>query len=344
MNVELPYPFKTREFLGIRDNFSLIKDVRSNLLFENSEILQPSISVVIPTFKAPYLLQAIESVNAQENAPSFEVVIVDNDPDADIETMKQFLGDKKHIYRYFRNERNIGMAGNWNRCIELASSENIVFLHSDDTMSKECLKKLWNIRKCIESTAAILGHENFMNAEGIVFQQYSCREKILFLKLKPYYKYTKYSQFIMEYDNGCCEMINKSVAIKIGGFDDNVYPSIDGQFFAKYHEEAPIYRAGIVVRCCRVAVNVSKTVVHSYRACNYYMKIAVIDKHFNGNRFLKYIAKLEAKNAYFPMFGDTNKKYSLRWYERFILYFNIKLYRFFMRFPSFTRPVNWIHL
>ena len=70
------------------------------------------------------------------------MVIVDNDPDADIEKIKQFLGDKKHIYRYFRNEKNIGMVGNWNRCIELALSENIVFLHSDDVMSIGCLKKL----------------------------------------------------------------------------------------------------------------------------------------------------------------------------------------------------------
>ena len=38
-----------------------------------------------------------------------------------------------------------------------------------------------------------------------------------------------------------------------------VYPSIDGQFFAKYHAEAPIYRASIVaavsythLRCCQV--------------------------------------------------------------------------------------------
>lgn len=332
MNIELAYPFKTRELLEIRDNFSITRDVRSNLLFENSEILQPSISVVIPTFKAPYLLQAIESVNVQENAPSFEVVIVDNDPDADIEKIKQFLGDKKHIYRYFRNEKNIGMVGNWNRCIELALSENIVFLHSDDIMSIGCLKKLWDIRKCIEPTAAILGHENFMNAEGVVFQQYSCREKFLFLKLKPYYKYTRYSQFIMEYDNGCCEMINKSVAIKIGGFDDNVYPSIDGQFFAKYHAEAPIYRASIVVRCCRVAVNTSKIVVNKYRACIYYMKIAVINKYFNGNCFLKYIVGLEAKNAYFPMFGDSNERYVLRWYERLILDLNKKAYRFFMNF------------
>lgn len=32
MNIELAYPFKTRELLEIRDNFSITRDVRSNLL------------------------------------------------------------------------------------------------------------------------------------------------------------------------------------------------------------------------------------------------------------------------------------------------------------------------
>ena len=62
------------------------------------------------------------------------------------------------------------------------------------------------------------------------------------------------------------------------------------------------------------------------------MKIAVINKYFNGNCFLKYIVGLEAKNAYFPMFGDSNERYVLRWYERLILDLNKKAYRFFMNF------------
>lgn len=218
MQIEnLDYPFKTKDILGIRDNFALNKDVKSILCFDNSTVENPDISIVIPTYAAKYIRESIESALWQKNAPSYEIVIVENNPEEDTEPMIEFLKkQERNVFRYFRNEKNIGMAGNWNRCVELAKSDNVVFLHSDDWMMYDCLHNLWELHKKVESNAAILGHEHFMDQKRNILNWYHTKERFLCLKRKPYYKATRFSRFMGEVDNGCCELINKQITVQIG--------------------------------------------------------------------------------------------------------------------------------
>lgn len=43
---------------------------------------------------------------------------------------------------YYRNEKNLGLFGNWNRCVKLANSEWITFLHSDDMLCEDFLRTM----------------------------------------------------------------------------------------------------------------------------------------------------------------------------------------------------------
>lgn len=330
----LEYPFKTKDILGYRDCFSLNKEVKSKLYFENSNLERPEISIVIPTYKAKYLKEAIESAIWQKDAPTYEILIVENDPHCDVEMMKKWLiSQEKKVFRFYCNEKNIGMTGNWNRCIELAKSDNIVFLHSDDWMVYDCLHNLWNIHKKVESNAAILGHEHRMDAKRNIISWYKLHHSSFFLRCKSFYKTNHYSMFMLDTDNGCCEMINKKVAMQLGGFNDFVYPGIDHQFFSRYMSVVPLYRGNFVVRCCRMAdVSNSIKVVSLYRADDYYQRCAIISSFFKCSFFLKYISYLKAKNAFYPDWGDNNVKYKLKWYEKIVLYLNDKIYFFIMNY------------
>ncbi|MEW6111023.1 MAG: glycosyltransferase, partial [Thermodesulfobacteriota bacterium] len=82
---------------------------------------------------------AIESaINQNTNVP-FEVVVVDNETDPamaeQVDELVRSFGCK-HLHLY-RNEQNIGMFGNWNRCISLARGEWISILNDDDRLHRE---------------------------------------------------------------------------------------------------------------------------------------------------------------------------------------------------------------
>ncbi|MFH0942921.1 MAG: glycosyltransferase family 2 protein [Candidatus Beckwithbacteria bacterium] len=92
--------------------------------------LKPTISICIPTFnRADYLEQTLQSVARQTIKP-FQVLIVDN---ASTDNTPQIAAKYKKLgFTYIRNSKNLGMVGNYNRCLNLARGNYISFLHSDD--------------------------------------------------------------------------------------------------------------------------------------------------------------------------------------------------------------------
>jgi glycosyltransferase involved in cell wall biosynthesis len=90
----------------------------------------PLVSICIPTYnRADMVGKAIESALAQ-TYPHIEVLVVDNastDNTADVVTRYR---DPR--LKFFKNPANLGLFGNFNRCIELARGEFIHILHSDD--------------------------------------------------------------------------------------------------------------------------------------------------------------------------------------------------------------------
>ena len=84
--------------------------------------LSPKVSVLIPTYNYAHILdETIESVLAQTYT-DFELIIVDNCSQDNTEhVVSKYLIDKR--VSYHRNSQNIGLAGNWNKCLELARGQ-----------------------------------------------------------------------------------------------------------------------------------------------------------------------------------------------------------------------------
>jgi glycosyltransferase involved in cell wall biosynthesis len=100
----------------------------------------PRLTIAIPTFRRlTLLLEAIRSAVAQRDAGSFEILVTDNDPaSADWANMLALAPELQDApIRYVVNAENIGMFGNWNRCIELARGEWLTILNDDDLLDPD---------------------------------------------------------------------------------------------------------------------------------------------------------------------------------------------------------------
>lgn len=91
------------------------------------------LEVFVPYWGDPDLLRAtVESVRAQHD-PRWTLTVVDDCyPDPSVAELFAGEGDPRIHYR--RNEQNLGIAANFQRCLDLASGEAVVFLGSDDVM------------------------------------------------------------------------------------------------------------------------------------------------------------------------------------------------------------------
>lgn len=99
------------------------------------------VSICIPTYNyAHFLSQTIESVLSQTFS-DFELLIVDNcSTDNTSDVVKKYSNSDQRI-TYFRNESNLGMVGNWNRCLQLATGEYIKILCADDLLEPLCIER-----------------------------------------------------------------------------------------------------------------------------------------------------------------------------------------------------------
>ncbi len=100
------------------------------------------ISVCIPTYNgARFLRQAINSV-LEQTFPPFELIIVDDASADDSFEIASSYQDQR--IKCFQNPERLGLVGNWNRCIELASGEYLYIFHQDDVMQPGNLEKKIN--------------------------------------------------------------------------------------------------------------------------------------------------------------------------------------------------------
>jgi GT2 family glycosyltransferase len=91
------------------------------------------ISICIPTYNGErYIGKSIESV-LNQTINDFEL-IVSNDCslDSTLKLVQDYYNNPQ--LRLVENEYRLGLVGNWNRCIELASGEYIFIFHQDDLM------------------------------------------------------------------------------------------------------------------------------------------------------------------------------------------------------------------
>lgn len=99
----------------------------------------PKVSICIPTYnRAQFIEKAIESALNQTYS-NIEVIVVDNASTDNTESMVNKYTDPR--LKYFKNDHNVGMFGNFNRCLELANGKYIQLLHSDDYIDEDFIEK-----------------------------------------------------------------------------------------------------------------------------------------------------------------------------------------------------------
>lgn len=96
--------------------------------------MSPLVSVLIPTYNyADYLTGAIESVLSQ-TFRDFELLVVDDASRDDTVCVLERYAKRDSRIRLEVNPRNLGLVGNWNRCLAMARGEYVKFLFADDLL------------------------------------------------------------------------------------------------------------------------------------------------------------------------------------------------------------------
>lgn len=124
----------------------------------------PKVTIAIPTFNGEkYLEECLKSVLSQ-TFRNFEVLIIDDhSTDGTLIIAQEFAKQDSRI-RVLRNENNLGLVGNWNRCVKLSKGEWIKFVFQDDLIAPECLERMLHAAR--PDSSLVFCHRDFIFEEG----------------------------------------------------------------------------------------------------------------------------------------------------------------------------------
>lgn len=313
---------ENKNFLDYKNSFLQYSEIKSLLVIpgESSKIL-PLISIMIPTFRRPDLLkEAITSSLTQKTKINYEIVVVDNEQD--MFWTKQvddlILSFDAPNLKLYRNDKNIGMFGNWNRCIELAKSEWITILNDDDLLLPNYIDSIMDGR---------VGNSML----AVKINEFGEREKI-----HPVMHFTKKIYYILKRGIDIIKgtrkvsladvlhaspvpaslgvLINKECAISLGGYNPDHWPSSDYVFNARYWSIYGIYILPKICAKYRWGVNESLKIdtLNGWLAKDFILRKSLIKKFVNSKRsnLLVKVCKLQATvNAYLYQ-RDLNAKFN----------------------------------
>ncbi|MFL7011093.1 glycosyltransferase family 2 protein [Enterovibrio norvegicus] len=169
------------------------------------------ISIAVPTYNRLELLkETLESVLCQTYR-NIEIIISDNASTDGTKEYLESLDDQRIVINY--NQDNLGMVGNWDKCLELATGEYFLLLSDDDlirepTSLKLIASELEELQpKVLISNLAILKQGKLITEElhntpyidtyksGDFFEKYLCNK----LKVYPCATFLKTNEISKKY-------------------------------------------------------------------------------------------------------------------------------------------------
>ncbi|WP_375496977.1 glycosyltransferase family 2 protein [uncultured Nostoc sp.] len=143
---------------------------------------QPRLSIGLPVYNGEkFIKEAIDSLLAQ-TFEDFELIISDNASTDKTEEICRAYAEQDQRICYYRNDKNIGCARNFNRVFKLSSGEYFKWAAYDDLHAPDFIKK------CVEvldqDPTIILCHSQtyFIDEEGSFLQNYDIKLKADALK------------------------------------------------------------------------------------------------------------------------------------------------------------------
>ncbi len=135
----------------------------------------PLVSICIPAYNnASTIMDTVASVLASDYR-HLEVVVVDDASSDDTYGLLETIDDDR--VRVYRNDSNLGMAGNWNRCLSLCRGKYVRLLCADDRIDDDLISTEVAVLEAIPSIVMVSTDTAFIDESGKVVGHYDRYKK-----------------------------------------------------------------------------------------------------------------------------------------------------------------------
>jgi glycosyltransferase involved in cell wall biosynthesis len=202
---------------------------------------------MIPAYNPSALLkQTLRALLDQDEGPErMQIAVVDDaSPGVDVAAMVREIGSD-HV-EYYRNATNLGLAGNWNRCVELARGRWVHLLHQDDLVRPGFYERLARADAVRPDVGAAFCRFSFIGPDGRVTHS-AVPERSEPGILDNWLERMAEGQLIQ-----CPAMVVRRAAYEaLGGFRTDLCYAVDWEMWVRITAHFPIWYEPETLACYR---------------------------------------------------------------------------------------------
>lgn len=196
-------------------------------------------SIAIPAYNnGNYIGETIESILLQ-SYKNIELVIVDDNSSDDTYQVLQKYAEKDERVRIYKNETNLGMAGNWNRCLELCTGEYMKLVCADDLLAPNMIERELEIFKEHPEVVLVGSDTRLVDLQGRYKGWYRRYKKSGIIDGKEVIRKGFFSQDYFGAPQA--NAFRRSAYEKVGGFSSEFHYIVDYDFFVEIAKLGKIY-------------------------------------------------------------------------------------------------------
>lgn len=205
----------------------------------NGQACVPLVSVCIPAYNNEDTIKETMDSVLRQTWTNLELVVVDDcSGDGTLAIVRAMAQEDSRI-RVYENEHNLGMAGNWNRCLELCRGEYLKLLCADDLIHETLIAR--EVKLMEENPEALLVQTDtrFIDIYGKTTGFYRRYYKKGLVDGK---KVCRFSLFTRDYLGApLANLVRRSAYEACGGFDPSFVYIIDYDFYMNIACTGKIY-------------------------------------------------------------------------------------------------------
>ncbi len=167
-------------------------------------------SILVPSFKARFLSQCINSV-LEQTYPNWELIIVNDASPEDLDSVVKACSDERIIYHVNAcNCGSLNVVDNWNICLSYATGDYVICMGDDDVLKPCCLEEYTKLAQKYPGIGLMHGWTEVIDENSVPFmlQTHRCEHEsamsLLWHKIYAYHlQYIGDFCFKRDYLNKC---------------------------------------------------------------------------------------------------------------------------------------------
>jgi glycosyltransferase involved in cell wall biosynthesis len=133
--------------------------------------MSPTVTICIPTFRRLYYLKEAVAAAQAQTLQNIEILISDDGDSEELREWSERSAGADARLRYRRNEKNLGLGGNWNECVAAARGDWVVIQGDDDRLLPSFCEAL--LSSAQPDSAVLFSNHYVIDEQGTRLEQES---------------------------------------------------------------------------------------------------------------------------------------------------------------------------